>query len=40
MSESKSAKPRYKTTNWAAYNAALKARGSLQSTELKPRYPL
>ena len=29
MSESKSAKPRYKTTNWAAYNAALKARGSL-----------
>ena len=31
MSESKSAKPRYKTTNWAAYNAALKARGSLPS---------
>ena len=29
MSESKSAKPRYKTTNWAAYNAALKARGAL-----------
>ena len=29
MSETKSAKPRYKTTNWAAYNAALKARGSL-----------
>ena len=29
MSETKRAKPRYKTTNWAAYNAALKARGSL-----------
>ena len=29
MSEPKSAKARYKTTNWAAYNAALKARGSL-----------
>lgn len=29
MTEPKGAKPRYKTTNWAAYNAALKARGSL-----------
>lgn len=29
MSEAKGAKGRYKTTNWAAYNAALKARGSL-----------
>ncbi len=29
MSEAKGAKDRYKTTNWAAYNAALKARGSL-----------
>ena len=29
MREAKRAKPRYKTTNWAAYNAALKARGSL-----------
>ena len=29
MSEAKRAKPRYKTTNWAEYNAALKARGSL-----------
>ena len=29
MSESKGARGRYKTTNWAAYNAALKARGSL-----------
>lgn len=29
MSERKGAKARYKTTNWAAYNAALKARGSL-----------
>ncbi|MEF9995849.1 MAG: IS5 family transposase, partial [Burkholderiaceae bacterium] len=29
MTESKSAKARYKTTNWAAYNAALKARGAL-----------
>ena len=29
MSEAKRAKPRYKTTNWADYNAALKARGSL-----------
>ena len=29
MTDSKSAKTRYKTTNWAAYNAALKARGSL-----------
>ena len=28
MSESKRAKPRYKTTNWAEYNAALKAQGS------------
>ena len=29
MTEPKGAKTRYKTTNWAAYNAALKARGSL-----------
>lgn len=29
MSESKRAELRYKTTNWKAYNAALKARGSL-----------
>ena len=29
MTEPMGAKPRYKTTNWAAYNAALKARGSL-----------
>lgn len=29
MSEPKGAKQRYKTTNWAAHNAALKARGSL-----------
>ena len=29
MTEPKSAKARYKTTNWAAYNGALKARGSL-----------
>ena len=29
MSEAKRVKPHYKTTNWAAYNAALKARGSL-----------
>jgi hypothetical protein len=29
MTEPKGAKARYKTTNWAAYNAALKARGSL-----------
>ena len=29
MTQPKSAKARYKTTNWAAYNAALKARGSL-----------
>jgi hypothetical protein len=29
MIEPKDAKPRYKTTNWAEYNAALKARGSL-----------
>ena len=29
MSEAKGVKGRYKTTNWAAYNAALKARGSL-----------
>ena len=29
MTEPKGAKPRYKTTNWAEYNAALKARGSL-----------
>ena len=29
MTEPKGAKARYKTTNWTAYNAALKARGSL-----------
>ena len=29
MIEPKGANARYKTTNWAAYNAALKARGSL-----------
>ena len=29
MTEYKGTKPRYKTTNWAEYNAALKARGSL-----------
>ena len=29
MSEPKGSKARYKTTNWAEYNAALKARGSL-----------
>lgn len=29
MSEPEGTKPRYKTTSWAAYNAALKARGSL-----------
>ena len=29
MIEPKGIKARYKTTNWAAYNAALKARGSL-----------
>lgn len=29
MSEPKRSKARYKTTNWAEYNAALKARGSL-----------
>ncbi len=29
MSEPKGSKARYKTTNWAGYNAALKARGSL-----------
>jgi hypothetical protein len=29
MTEPKDAKARYKTTNWAEYNAALKARGSL-----------
>ena len=29
MSEAKGVQGRYKTTNWAAYNAALKARGSL-----------
>ncbi len=29
MTETKGAKARYKTTNWAAYNAALKSRGSL-----------
>ncbi len=29
MSEPKGMKTRYKTTNWAAYNAALKTRGSL-----------
>ena len=29
MSEPKGSKARYKTTNWAEYNAALKARGSM-----------
>jgi hypothetical protein len=29
MTEPKGAKARYKTTNWAAYNAALKARTTL-----------
>ncbi len=29
MSEAVRSKTKYKTTNWAAYNAALKARGSL-----------
>jgi hypothetical protein len=29
MTKPKGAKVRYKATNWAAYNAALKARGSL-----------
>ena len=29
MTEPKDAKPRDKTTNWAEYNAELKARGSL-----------
>ncbi|MBI3100404.1 MAG: IS5/IS1182 family transposase, partial [Burkholderiales bacterium] len=29
MSEPLGPKTRYKTSNWAAYNAALKARGSL-----------
>ncbi len=29
MTAPKGAKTRYKTTNWATYNAALKARGSL-----------
>lgn len=29
MSEPKRSKASYKTINWAAYNAALKARGSL-----------
>jgi hypothetical protein len=29
MTSPKGAKTRYKTTNWTAYNAALKARGSL-----------
>ncbi len=29
MSEGKRPRGRYKTTNWADYNAALKARGSL-----------
>ena len=29
MSEPQGPKTRYKTTNWASYNAALKARGSL-----------
>ena len=29
MSEDKKARTRYRTTNWAQYNAALKARGSL-----------
>lgn len=29
MSETVCRKAKYKTTNWSAYNAALKARGSL-----------
>ena len=29
MSESKRPRGKYKTTNWASYNASLKARGSL-----------
>ena len=29
MSETVHPKAKYKTTNWASYNAALKARGSL-----------
>ena len=29
MSEAARPQPKHKTTNWAAYNAALKARGSL-----------
>lgn len=29
MSEAAPTQKRYKTTNWAQYNAALKARGSL-----------
>ena len=29
MSQSPQSKPRYRTTNWKQYNAALKARGSL-----------
>ncbi len=29
MSESKRLRAKYKTTNWASYNASLKARGSL-----------
>ena len=29
MSQSQHSKPRYRTTNWKQYNAALKARGSL-----------
>ena len=29
MSESKRPRGKYKTTNWADYNASLKARGSL-----------
>ena len=29
MSESKRPRGKYKTTNWANYNASLKARGSL-----------
>ena len=29
MTEPNGAKARYRTTNWAAYNAALEARGSL-----------
>ncbi|GEQ76192.1 hypothetical protein CTTA_3197 [Comamonas testosteroni] len=28
MCQSPSSKPRYRTTNWKQYNAALKARGS------------